>query len=380
MITRIKVKNFKSLEDFELRNLSAFTCLIGLNGAGKTTLLQFFDFVRSLLQGRVSDWLARHKWNISDVITIGSGKRSIEFEIDVVDGNATQTWCARFNTQEMRCTYESLLTTTNDEKKQLLLFEDNKLKINNENFDLPQNFKQEGSVFSFLQPMPLTPDELLHTKVFGVLDPSEIAQASQTKYKSKQIEVESNGKGLVGFISSLSTAQQMDLFQKLQAFYPSAQNYKIRKQTFGWKNLLLSEMEKSYFDASHLSYGTLRLFVFLSQYYSDNKCLIFDEIENGINQELIEKLLDQLQNFNGKQVMVTTHSALVLNYLTDEAAKDCVIFLYKDKVGHSHAKKFFEIDGMAKKLEVLGPGEVMGDTNLIELSRQMAESVNAEQE
>lgn len=49
MITRIKVKNFKSLEDFELRNLSAFTCLIGLNGAGKTTLLQFFDFVRSLL-------------------------------------------------------------------------------------------------------------------------------------------------------------------------------------------------------------------------------------------------------------------------------------------------------------------------------------------
>ena len=155
---------------------------------------------------------------------------------------------------------------------------------------------------------------------------------------------------------------------------------KIRKQAFGWKNLLLSEMEKSYFDASNLSYGTLRLFVFLSQYYSDNKCLIFDEIENGINQELIEKLLDQLQNFNGKQVMVTTHSALVLNYLTDEAAKDSVIFLYKDKVGHSHAKKFFEIDGMAKKLEVLGPGEVMGDTNLIELSRQMAESVNAEQE
>lgn len=379
MITRVKVRNFKSLEDFELRNLSVFICLIGLNGAGKTTLLQFFDFVRSLLQGRVSDWLAKHKWDISDVITLGSGKRSIEFEIDVVDGDATQTWCARFNTQEMRCTYESVLTITNNDKKQFLLFEDNKLKINNNNFDLPQNFKQEGSVFSFFRPMLLTPDELLHTKVFGVLEPSEIAQASQTKYKGKKIEVESNGKGLVGIISSLSTAQQMDLFLKLQAFYPSAQNYKIRKQTFGWKNLLLSEMEKFYFDASHLSYGTLRLYVFLSQYYSNNKCLIFEEIENGINQELIEKLLEQLQNFNGKQVMVTTHSALVLNYLTDEAAKDSVIFLYKDKAGHTHAKKFFEIDGMAKKLEVLGPGEVMGDTNLIELSRQMSESVDGEQ-
>ncbi len=373
MITRIKVKNFKSLEDFELRNLSAFTCLIGLNGAGKTTLLQFFDFVRSLLQGRVSEWLAKHKWNISDIITIGSGKRSIEFEFDVISGDTTETWSARFNTQEMRCTYESLLSTSNGQKKQLLLFEDNKLKLSEQNFDLPQNFKQEGSVFSFLQPLPLTPEVLLHTRAFGVLDPSEIAQASQTKYKSKLIEVESNGKGLVGFISSLPTARQLELFQKLQQFYPAAQNYKIRKQTFGWKNLLLSEMEKAYFDASHLSYGTLRLLVFLSQYYSDNHCLFFDEIENGINQELIDKLLEQLQNFNHKQVMVTTHSALVLNYLTDETAKDSVIFLYKDNAGHTHAKKFFEIEGMAKKLEVLGPGEVMSDTNLIDLSRQMAE-------
>ena len=56
MITRIKVRNFKSLENFEINNLSMFSCFIGLNGAGKTSVFQFFDFVRAILSGRVKEW------------------------------------------------------------------------------------------------------------------------------------------------------------------------------------------------------------------------------------------------------------------------------------------------------------------------------------
>ncbi len=379
MITRIKVRNFKSLEDFELSGLTNFTCLIGLNGAGKTTLLQFLDFVHSLLQGRVSDWFAKHKWSAADVITLGSAKRLIEFEIDIQEGSFLQTWAARFNIQEMRCTMETLSNQEGNARKQLLSFEDNKLKLNDNRFFLPQNFKHEGSIFSFLEPMADAPAELLLTKAFGVLDPAEIAQATQTK-RIKHIEVESNGKGLVGFISALPPDKQMELFKKLQMFYPAAQGYKIRKQTFGWKNLLFNELEKVYFDASHLSYGTLRLLVFLSQFYSEDKCLIFDEIENGINQELIEKLLDTLRNFNGKQVMVTTHSALVLNYLSDEEARQSVVLLFKDKKGSTRATRFFELPEIAEKLRFLGPGEAMGDTDLVKLTNDLAENAVAGQE
>ena len=164
----------------------------------------------------------------------------------------------------------------------------------------------------------------------------------------------------------------------MQVFYPSAHDCKIKNQPYGWKNLLIAELEKAYFDASHLSYGTLRLLLMLSQLYSNNACVLFDEIENGINQELIEKLLVQLQNFNGKQVMVTTHSALVLNYLKDEVAKDSVILLYKDNQGHTQAKKFFDIPEISQKLGLLGPGEVMSDTNLEKLSARLAAENNGE--
>jgi len=109
MITRVKVKYFKSFEDFELANIGSFTCLIGLNGSGKTTFLQFFDFIRAMLDGRIEDWFSKHRWKPQDIITFGSSKRSVEFEIDVVSGGVTQRWKAFFNIQELRCTSETLL-------------------------------------------------------------------------------------------------------------------------------------------------------------------------------------------------------------------------------------------------------------------------------
>lgn len=371
MITRIKVENFKSLEKFEIENLSLFTCFIGLNGAGKTTLFQFFDFVRALLLGRVQEWFDRYKWSSSDIITLGKTKRSIEFEFDIKNLERTVTWIARFNIQEMRCVYEKMVAIDNRKTTQLFLYEDNKLKIFENDYPLPPNFKQEGSICSFMDPLPGGLDELLNTKFFGVLDPSAISQATQTNKKTTSIEVENNGKGLTGFISKLKPEFQKDLFERLQVFYPSARDCKIKNRTYGWKNLLIAEIEKAYFDASHLSYGTLRLLLILSQLYSNNACVLFDEIENGINQELINKLLVQLQNFNDKQVMVTTHSALVLNYLEDAVAKDSVVLLYKDTKGFTKAVKFFEIPEIAKQMDFMAPGQIMSQTNLIELSEKL---------
>ena len=53
MIKRIRVKNFKSLADFDLP-LGMFTCLIGLNGAGKTTVFNLLTGVYKPNNGRVT--------------------------------------------------------------------------------------------------------------------------------------------------------------------------------------------------------------------------------------------------------------------------------------------------------------------------------------
>lgn len=371
-LVRIHVKNFKSLEDFELADMGDFVCLIGLNGAGKSTILQLLDFLRALLRGRVTEWFERHRWHPSDILTVGSSKKLVEFELEVRKGERLQRWKGRFNPQERKCTYEEVSDIQRDgTTTQILRFEDGRLRLNGKEVDMAE-FRHEGSICSSLKTLEDAPDFLLHTKAFGVLDPSAIAQATQSNARTSVPEVETSGKGLVGFIAGLSAEDQKDLFRRLARFYPAAkEDYRIKKQKFGWQNLLFMERGQSHCDASHLSYGTLRLLVFLSQRYSTARCLLFDEVENGINQELIGPLLEELLNFNGKQTIITTHSALLLNYLPVETARESVFFLYRDAQGRTRAVRFF--DEIEEKLAFLGPGEAMGDTDLVALSERLAE-------
>jgi hypothetical protein len=71
------------------------------------------------------------------------------------------------------------------------------------------------------------------------------------------------------------------------------------------------------------------------------------------------------------QVLVTTHSPLILNYLEDDIAKDGVIYLYKTTKGATRAIPLFSIPSMAEKLSVMGPGEVFVDTRLSELAEEI---------
>jgi AAA15 family ATPase/GTPase len=98
---------------------------------------------------------------------------------------------------------------------------------------------------------------------------------------------------------------------------------------------------------------------------------LFDEIENGINPELVEFVINTLVQAR-EQVLVTTHSPMILNYLDDETARRSVIYLYKTPQGHTKAIPFFSIPSLAKKLTVMGPGEAFVDTNLVDLAEEIA--------
>lgn len=110
----------------------------------------------------------------------------------------------------------------------------------------------------------------------------------------------------------------------------------------------------------------LRLIAILAETQTAHRFLLFDEIENGINPELIEFVLDALVSAP-QQVLVTTHSPMILNYLEDEVAREGVLYLYKTRKGQTRAVRFFDIPSVAEKLTVMGPGEAFADTDLATL-------------
>jgi len=175
------------------------------------------------------------------------------------------------------------------------------------------------------------------------------------------------GEALPGYISQLPKASRDRLLCELVTYFPSLTGISLRSKQAGWKSLLFDEASHQ-FESKHINDGLLRILAIISQRYSSHSFLLFDEIENGINQELVEKLLDTLQDFEDKQIMVTTHSSLVLNYLDDEVARENVFLLYKDGQRHTHAVKFFYLKAVGEKLGILGPGEAMSDTDLTNLN------------
>jgi ABC-type multidrug transport system ATPase subunit len=117
----------------------------------------------------------------------------------------------------------------------------------------------------------------------------------------------------------------------------------------------------------------------LAQTATEHSLLLFDEIENGVNSELIEQFLDWLVDAH-QQVLVTTHSPMILNYLEDDVARAGVQYLYKTPEGYTRSIPFFSIPSLAHKLEVMGPGEAFIDTQLSRLPEEIASMGTGEQE
>ena len=181
------------------------------------------------------------------------------------------------------------------------------------------------------------------------------------------------GEKLSAFLDTLSADAKEALLESLKMFYPSLQGLTISTVRGGWKKLISSEIQGTPFSisATHMNDGMLRVIAILAQAHSSHPVLLFDEIENGINPELVEKLVDFLVGMK-KQIIVTTHSPMILNYLEDKTAKEGVFLLFRDSAGWTRSVRFFDIPEVGMKLEALGPGEVFVDTNLTKLTKRLS--------
>jgi len=229
----------------------------------------------------------------------------------------------------------------------------------------------EGSILSSLKEEILS-NELVAIKDFikniaslDLLSPQSLRQKSRSDGK----ELGLSGEHLTTFFNSLSESNQDKLLTQLQQCYRDLYDFDIIKSRNGWKRLEVTEFFNNIriiTEAKHVNDGLLRIITILAQLFTKKDFLLFDEIENGINPEIIEFLVDLLVASN-HQVLITTHSPMILNYIEDDVAMKSIQYIYKTKDGHTKVIPFFNIPQMKKKLEVMGPGEVYVDTDLIKL-------------
>ena len=368
MIEFVRIRNFKSLGEVSLR-LATFNCLIGMNGAGKSSVLQAFDFLSQLMRGDVSGWLEQRGWSIADLNCKLRKESNITLAVEfrLVSGELL-TWIGVFNRSMLRCSSE---TISIDDRTVF--------KADGSSYFIPERgrheitFTHEGSLLSALKDSELGEQVLAFRNALRRIRSLELLSPQSLRKRARAgDDIGMGGERLSAYLDGVKGDEKDRLVEALRRFYPRLVDFKVMTLRSGWKSLSVIEQfegHKLETEAAHLNDGLLRILAVLTQATSDRSLILLDEIENGINQEVIEMLVDTLVA-SPQQLFVTTHSPLVLNYLTDDVARQSVQFIYKTPEGESRIKRFFAIPRVAEKLRVMGPGDAFVDTNLEQLTRE----------
>ena len=408
MLTRFEIDNFKSLVGFSLP-LSRFNCLIGLNGAGKTTLLQALDFASHVMSGEVKDWLNARGWSAADLASRLGNKSNIELALELDIDGLLLRWEATFNRVRLACTREEVKVKSSilegARQYEIIVRVDGaiyelksgKYWHRSESADPSQwneiPFIYEGSLLSQLKDNQLSPllrelrERIKAIRSLDLLSPEQLRR--KTRLADLADDIGSGGQQLGAFIHQLKPAERDQLLLNLQRYYPQVtkihtsvlrggaiklelhESYQATAQD-GQESLLTQDMVT---EARHINDGMLRLLAILAQQFSPYEFVLFDEIENGVNPEITEALVDALVG-SAKQLLVTTHSPLVLNYLEDDVARQSVLLIYKRPDGVSRAVRLFDVPMAAERLECLSPGESMLDLSLTRVA-EAAEQMDA---
>ena len=376
MIKSVRVVNFKSLAAVTIP-LGHFNCLVGMNGSGKSTVLQALDFLSQLMRGDVQGWLGQRGWSAADLNCKLRKERNITFNVSFsTSSGAVLTWIGVFNRSDLRCSHESAYLGDGKSASTLL-------RLSGQTYAWEgkegQNiaFEYQGSILSALKdselPAPLLEfrDALRRVRSLELLSPEKLRKSARVS----EHDIGAGGEKLSAYLDNIKGERKDKLVKLLQKFYPALVDFKITSQKSGWKKLSVFEQfgtQNLETEALHLNDGLLRILAVLTQAESDRSLLLLDELENGINQEIVETLVDTLLQ-SPQQLLVTTHSPLLLNYLPDDVAREAVQFLYKTPQGETRCRSFFSLPRMVAKLEAMGPGDVFVDTDLRLLAQECIE-------
>lgn len=374
MIQNFSIKNFKSLFiEKPITLTEKLNVFIGVNGAGKSTFLQAIDFVTHLvLPMGYREWMEGRQWQAADLTCKlkkqgeKAGNNHIEYDI-AFDTNKLR-YNGIFSVQKERCIEESI-STENGGKEYSCKVSAQSLSIPYLNYTVPADFLQhQGSVFGLISPPEMS---VIHD-IFGACRSLELLNPRQMRSRVRAMSTRGVGIGgeqLSLFLHTLPKKDQDAIVDVMKRFYPTFQVFKIVKLRGGAKRL---EINESFSDGStliseaqHVCDGVLRVLAIVAETFAcKGGTVLIDEIDDGINPELMEKLIEYLKTEAPCQTLVTTHNPFILSCLSDKEAEDTVFLTYKKANGRSSVVPFFSQPEPKKLLKGLYPGEVMLQVNL----------------
>ena len=315
MLSRFRVEHYKSLFDVDVK-LEPLTVFIGPNGSGKSNVCEALAIashtLREIIEGTTTIEIPR----LLDSVILSMNRNStiksffwagktdfLSFGFEDIDSSDQPSGL------QVRFNYDQRAITISNHLNQCL-----------------ENQPYTNGIRSFLTQTQYM-DSVLNTDLKNIKTYDFSPNSINEPILSNQ-GMERSGKGIAESLGDLmlDDRQQFDELEKrLCELVPNIKRIALERNR--QKDFLLNLVDR-YSDhripASEVSDGTLRILAFLTAIYQIEtpSILCFEEIENGVHPWLLHKMMELLklistEGINGKpvQVLITTHSPVLLNYV-----------------------------------------------------------------
>jgi predicted ATPase len=328
-LTRFGVKNYKCLGEIDIP-LTPIHVLIGENDSGKSSLLEAMEIFTSSASQDLNTLLPRTD-NKSELVCYHSQKKEIEFSGDLaliedkINQRVPYKFAIEYHPNIFFICREEINGVSFKQKTGLT-----KTMFMREldNIDIPQN-----NTFHDI--------ELLIGKIRGILKPaqsysfiaSELAKPAPLNLENR-FKIERNGFGLAKLLDDLleyDASQYLKLCDDFRKLFPQFKNIKQDKINVSGngigKRIIFETKSGNLINANMASDGALLILGYLTLTYvpAPPPILLIEEPENGIYPKklaevitLLKKLASGTNGVKFPQIILTTHSPLVLSYFEPE--------------------------------------------------------------
>lgn len=378
-ITSLEIERFKSYEH-QAVPLGALRMLVGPNGSGKTTVLQALEFFGALTHGTLRDELELREWEYKDLPWLRGEHQRFGFVAELeADDESSVTWSLQFghrrspgiNAEEVVWNDETLLSRKGRSMWRLE-------RPTNEKESVRQTLTSSWLSTVEREDRNRFPELLqLANWARGIrryltLDPAVLRAPSRRASSG----LGPRGEDLAGFLRWLRDdrpAQFERMLDRVRERYPNLQQIILKTAGFGWFKVSVEERwgkESVRLSAPQVSDGLLRLVAIsaLHELPQPPSLVMIDEIENGLHPYLLGRVIEMLEELardTDIQVVVTTHSPIAVNFVSDPSH---VLVVARNAQGKSYLRALDETKGFARLGRHLDPGELwynLGEESLL---------------
>jgi predicted ATPase len=349
MLSKLRVQHYKSLFDLEV-GLEPLTVFIGPNGSGKSNICESLAVLSNFIQRLI---LSNNNFIIK------------EFFLQSIRATSSQLQDVESKFWQGKLDYLSFYVES---------FSD----LENEKFKDSQSMTDLSVRFDYLQQAALIktdrhqdngsglqtfttilrqflinfnyPDSNLANslKQVSIYDFVPTALSSNSNHVQSSSSMDRAGLGIADALADILLANRdkfNELEDRLTRLVPNIKRISLlRTQNQYFSLELIDRYSEHHIPAFDISDGTLRILGFLTSLYQEKtpSIICFEEIENGIHPWLLHKMIELLKivstegiTGNPVQVLITTHSPVLLNYV--EAHQVRAVELDKEGKTQVHA-------------------------------------------